>query len=159
MKARRLMVTVLHRVDLDRMVPAYNGNDAFNGCTPLYHDVDMAVFVRNKSETAGTIFIKDSSGNNNNGIPIGGPTFVQGKIGKARDFNGTSDYLTMGTGSSLAFGTGSFSFGGWIKTSDSGNYKTIISKAVSNAGATLRYYNRIEATTGTFHASLGGRYE
>ncbi len=25
---------------------AYNGNDAFNGCTPKYQDVDLAVFVR-----------------------------------------------------------------------------------------------------------------
>ncbi len=108
-----------------------------------------------EEQTGSGSYIKDSSGYGNNAsIGAGSPTFVQGKFGKARNFNGSSDYLTMGISSSLAFGTGSFSIGAWVKTSDSGNYKTIISKGTSNAGATVRYYNRIEATSGSFHASI-----
>src|SRR3989338_1259097 len=100
-------------------------------------------------ESSGNI--ADSKGSNT-GTPTG-TSVVAGKLSNGRSFDGAS-YISMGTGSSLAFGTGSFSFGGWIKTSDSGNYKTIISKTASNGGATVRYYNRIEASTGSFHASI-----
>ncbi|MCK9369101.1 LamG domain-containing protein [Candidatus Dojkabacteria bacterium] len=50
-------------------------------------------------EQAGTgAYFKDSSGNGNNASIGGGTTtFTQGQIGKARSFNGSSDFLTLGT--------------------------------------------------------------
>ncbi|MCK9369102.1 hypothetical protein M0R04_04040 [Candidatus Dojkabacteria bacterium] len=45
--------------------------------------------------------IKDSSNNGNNGSTGGTPTFSQGKIGNARSFNGSSDYIDIPTNTNL----------------------------------------------------------
>lgn len=46
-------------------------------------------------ETTGSgAYLKDSSGNEHNGTPTG-TTSVEGKIGKGRNFNGTSDYVSI----------------------------------------------------------------
>ena len=128
------------------------GESAYANYEP---DSNTVGFWHLDEQSGSGAYFKDSSDYRNHGsVGAGSPAFVQGKFGKARSFNGSSDYLTMGTNASLAFGSGSFSFGAWVKTSDAGNYKTIISKGASNSGAAYRYYNRIEATTGAFHASI-----
>jgi hypothetical protein len=48
----------------------------------------------NFDEGAGTI-AHDSSGNNNDGMLMNGPTWVDGKIGKALYFDGTDDYIRI----------------------------------------------------------------
>jgi hypothetical protein len=48
----------------------------------------------NFDEGAGTI-AHDSSGNNNDGMLLNGPTWVVGKIGKALYFDGTDDYIRI----------------------------------------------------------------
>ena len=58
--------------------------------------------------------------------------FVDGKIGRALQFNGTDDYLDTGNNSNLSFGSGDFTLEAWIKTSASGN-KFVIDK--SNSGS------------------------
>ena len=99
---------------------AYNGNDAFNGCTPLYHDVDMAVFVRNSGDTADAArwtndSVKDSTNNNNHGIPTN-TTVADGFYGKARNFNGATDYVEMADSSSLDLSS-TFTWEVWVNPS------------------------------------------
>jgi putative endonuclease len=54
---------------------------------------------------------KDSSGNNNHGT-ITGTTKVQGKLGQALSFNGTSDYIGMGNAGYIPAGT--LTLSSWI---------------------------------------------
>jgi len=51
-------------------------------------------------EGSGTT-AKDSSGNNNNGRLVGGPTWVPGKFGKALKFDGVDDYVEVPHNASL----------------------------------------------------------
>jgi hypothetical protein len=67
----------------------------------------------------------DFSGNGNTGTLTNGPTWVQGKRGKAVSFDGTDDYLDLGTPSASAFGTGDFTLSLWAKTSTS-NFLTLM---------------------------------
>jgi len=77
-------------------------------------------------EAAGTgAYIKDSSGNGHNGTPSGA-TYVDGKIGKARNFNGSSHYVSLGNNIFGAM-TGSFTINAWIKTTDTTS-STILSE-------------------------------
>ncbi len=88
--------------------------------------------------------IQDSSGNNYSGTPYG-TTLTEGKIGKGRDFNGTSDYINAGTSSTLDFST-SFTIDAWIYRSATQNSSdsAIVSK-IGNSGASypgyMLYYN------------------
>ena len=63
-------------------------------------------------------FAGDSSGKGNNGTLTNGPTWVDGKRGKALNFDGSNDQVQIGdpTNGSLDFGTGSFSYGMWLYT-------------------------------------------
>jgi hypothetical protein len=45
-------------------------------------------------EGEGSI-VRDSSGNGNNGIAIGSPTWTTGPAGVALSFNGTTDYIRI----------------------------------------------------------------
>ena len=61
----------------------------------------------------------DSSGNNNTGTEIGGPTYVAGKVGKyAISLNGTSQYITTSNASNFNFSASNFSLSAWINTTD-----------------------------------------
>jgi hypothetical protein len=59
----------------------------------------------------------DSSGNGNKGT-INGASWATGKYGDALSFDGASNYVSMSHNSVLSFGTGNFSAGAWIKTTD-----------------------------------------
>jgi hypothetical protein len=64
-------------------------------------------------EGSGTT-ANDSSGNNNNGTLVNGPTWTTGKLGGALSFDGVNDYVGLGNPSSLNF-SGQITFGAWIK--------------------------------------------
>lgn len=82
-------------------------------------------------EAAGSgAYIKDSSGNGNNGTPTG-TTFTQGKIGKARSFNGTSDHIPIPDSSVWNFSTGDFYMDLWVKSATS---NTTVMEPLSLAG-------------------------
>ncbi len=73
------------------------------------------------NEISGTT-VNDSSGRGNNGTAIG-TTIVDGKIGKARSFNGSSDYLSIApTFSNWSFGTGNLTIEIWFKRNGAGNH-------------------------------------
>ncbi len=65
-------------------------------------------------------YIKDSSGNSNHGTPTG-TTFTQGKIGKGRSFNGSSDRISLGT-TGIPSGNSNYSIEAWIKPTAGGTY-------------------------------------
>ncbi|MBI3384566.1 LamG domain-containing protein, partial [Candidatus Gottesmanbacteria bacterium] len=78
-------------------------------------------------EQAGSgAYIKDSSSNANNGTPTG-TTFVQGKIGKARSFNGSSDNIGLAAGSNADV-TGDITVETWINPSSFAATQTPIHK-------------------------------
>src|SRR3990167_9085959 len=52
------------------------------------------------NEGTGTV-AGDASGNNNRGILTNGPTWVDGKRGKALNFDGVGDYVNAGSAASL----------------------------------------------------------
>ncbi|MDO8471336.1 MAG: LamG domain-containing protein [bacterium] len=66
----------------------------------------------------------DASGNGNRGILTNGPTWVDGKRGKALSFDGADDYVDAGSGSSIdnIFDTdgGGGTVGAWIKPRSAG---------------------------------------
>lgn len=70
-------------------------------------------------EGTGTI-ANDSSGNDNNGTLYGGPTWTDGQINKAINFDGSDDYVDCGNNASLSFITtsGTYTFECWIYSSD-----------------------------------------
>lgn len=54
-----------------------------------------------------------------------GTTIVDGSFGKARSFNGTSDYIDVGTGLGIGW-TSSFTIEAWAKVSTSGGEEYIL---------------------------------
>ena len=66
-------------------------------------------------EGAGTT-AGDSSGNNNTGTLINGPTRTLGKIGQALNFDGVDDFVNVGTSATYEFGLNSFSVSTWFYT-------------------------------------------
>ena len=77
----------------------------------------------------------DSSGNNNHGTLIGGPTSVDGKIGKALSFDGVDDYIEISHSPLLNPRNGDFTVEAWIRTNMPP--KTILDK--SSLGTRLFY--------------------
>lgn len=81
---------------------------------------------------------KDSSKNKNDGKLIGPPKWTNGKIGKALDFNGVSDYVEVADSDSLDI-TDSITIVAWIyKRSDAVHGGTIVAKW-KQAGDTWSY--------------------
>ena len=61
-----------------------------------------------------TINATDSTSNNNNGTVNGNPVATSGQIDGAVDFDGTGDYIGLGSGASLDF-LSSITLSGWVK--------------------------------------------
>jgi len=88
----------------------------------------------NLDETSG-LTAADGSGFYNNGTLVNGPMWnpTGGQIGGALVFDGTDDYVNLGTDSSLDFGSSApFTVAAWVKTTD--NYGMIISFRSSTDG-------------------------
>jgi hypothetical protein len=73
--------------------------------------------------TGSGAYIKDSSNYANNGTPTG-TTYTDGKIGKARSFNGTSDYISVADSSSLK-PTSQLTVAAWIKPMAIGSHMEV----------------------------------
>jgi hypothetical protein len=115
-------------------------------------DDSSTVGLWHLDETGGTgAYLKDSSGNGNHGTPTG-TTLVEGISGKARSFNGTSDELNMGNGSSLS--NPYITLEAWIKTpSPTTNFQMIITKSdATDNGYGFRFYSN----TGRLQAIFAG---
>jgi len=88
-------------------------------------------------EGAGTT-TSDLSGNGNDGILIGGPNWVEGKLGGALDFDGSDDIVDCGNPPILDFGTGDFTVSAWMRVANvPGGDVTIFSKGGDHSSADL----------------------
>lgn len=70
--------------------------------------------------------IYDNSANVFDGTAVGGPTSTAGKLGNALNFNGTSQYV--GIGSSSSFTGTSYTLEAWVKTSTNSGTRVVVSK-------------------------------
>ncbi len=83
----------------------------------------------------------DSSGNGNNGTPVGNPTTVTGYVNQALSFSG-SNYISIPDNDTIDFGTGDFSIAFWVKTTSTKVGNTIIEKRTPNCvGYDVTLYN------------------
>lgn len=96
-------------------------------------DTNTVVFWRLDEQSGSGAYIKDSSSTNYHGTPTG-TTFTEGKVGKARYFNGTSDYIDMGDPTAVDFGSGDFTLEAWAKRDTVGATQMIISKDSDTTG-------------------------
>jgi len=116
------------------------GESAFANYLP---DANTVGLWHLEEQSGSGAYFKDSSGNGNHGSIGGTPTFAQGKIGKARYFNGSTDYISLGDPASLDFSASdSFSVETWAKTTTAaetriyGKYKTATAPKVMIAFGT-----------------------
>ena len=94
--------------------------------------------IQNNSATWNDFFVGvyhmddfgDATKYANNGIP-NGTTIATGKIGSGKNFNGTSDYIKLGTSGTLGI-TGNISMRMWIKVTDFANFNGLIGKTLYN---------------------------
>jgi hypothetical protein len=90
-----------------------------------------------KFDEAGGYVAYDSSGNNLKGTLTNmdpSNDWVQGKVGKALDFDGNDDYVNIGDTSLVDFGAGNFSLSAWVRRDTTGGQDIIIGKDNSTAG-------------------------
>ncbi len=80
------------------------------------------------NELGGNI-VSDTSVFWNHGI-ANGTSIVQGRFGNARFFNGTSDYVSIPSSSSLDLGNSSFTIDAWFKTT--GTEGVILRRGITN---------------------------
>ncbi|MEK6626040.1 MAG: LamG domain-containing protein, partial [Bdellovibrionota bacterium] len=100
------------------------GESAFANYEP---DANTVGLWHLEEQTGAGAYLKDSSGNGYNGTPTNGPTIVQGKIGKAWNFDGTNDYVTVADNNGLT--NSSKTLEAWVKLSALGTNDLIAGKA------------------------------
>ncbi|HUV72369.1 MAG TPA: LamG domain-containing protein, partial [Clostridia bacterium] len=96
----------------------------------------------------GTTFY-DSSGNNKHGIGANMPTITEGFSGKGRDFNGSSNYINLGTGLN-SITTLPITVEAWVKI-DSQTGSPMI---VQQNGNTTNYYGFRFGVVGTYQLDI-----
>ena len=116
------------------------------GPDPYLYEVGSDLFISplkpvaswSFDEGAGTI-ANDSSGNNNNGILYGNPTWTtEGQVNKALSFDGSNDYVDCGNDESLNL-TSVGSVEVWANIKTYSNYPGIVSKGAIGGWDTNGY--------------------
>ena len=97
----------------------------------------------------------DSSGNGNNGTLTNGPKWTTGKNIGALDFDGTNDYVDLGSGSSLDI-TSTLTLSAWIKPDVVSGDRHIVAKASSNNVSNRAYFIRAQNANAQFVIVQGG---
>lgn len=69
-------------------------------------------------------------------VTVNGTTVVNGVVGKARQFNGTSDYLSIPNADALNLGNHDFTIEWWEYRTDSTNGKVTITSSTTDSGYT-----------------------
>ncbi|MGH9897039.1 MAG: LamG-like jellyroll fold domain-containing protein, partial [bacterium] len=93
----------------------------------------------------------DASGNGNTGTLVNGPVWTSGKIGSALQFDGTNDYVNVGN--VLNMGTGSVSFGAWVKTSSGVTEDCVVGKK-SDGGLSAGWHLCVDWTNNLVQARV-----
>ena len=92
-------------------------------------------------ETGTNPQVLDSTANaNNSTAQTWTPT--TGKIGGGGSFNGSSNKLSLGSSSTLDFGSGDFSISGWFRSSVGAGNRVLLSKQTANGAAYWVYFNQ-----------------
>ncbi|MCK4453863.1 hypothetical protein KAU51_00745 [Candidatus Parcubacteria bacterium] len=89
-------------------------------------DIDGLVGYWKFDEGSG-ITAKDSSGSGNDGILVNNPTWVDGQVGKALNFDGVDNYIDCENDSSLDI-TDAITIEAWVKLNALGAWQHIIGK-------------------------------
>ncbi|HNR53092.1 MAG TPA: LamG domain-containing protein [Candidatus Dojkabacteria bacterium] len=105
------------------------GESAFANYQPDINTVGL--WHMNEIAGAGA-YIKDVSGYGNNGTPIGTTYTNAGKIGGARSFNGSSDYISVA--STFGLGTTSYSIEAWVNIPSTSDHGCFIKIGDSTSG-------------------------
>jgi len=116
----------------------YIGEDSYDVYGP---DANTVGLWHLEEKSGSGAYILDSSGNANHGTPSG-PDFTQGKIGKGRSFNGSSDYVDVGNATNYAVpaSTEDMTLEAWVSTDvvDSNRHRIInINKATGNTAMSI----------------------
>jgi regulation of enolase protein 1 (concanavalin A-like superfamily) len=105
-------------------------------------------------EGSGTT-VRDSSAKGNHGTLVNGPLWVDGKLGKALQFDGVDDYVQVPHNASLIPTTGKATVSVWINAKrhtgpNGGTWQGILAK-----GGAPRLYNLYTHANGVIHFSTG----
>lgn len=101
-------ITNLYQTSAKASMNTSENSDLTNGLVGLWSF--------NGADVSGTTAY-DRSGQGNNGTLANSPTTTAGKIGQALDFDGSSEYVSMGDPASAVLDpAGSFSLSAWVKT-------------------------------------------
>lgn len=98
----------------------------------------------NGKDVSGTTAY-DRSGAGNTGTLTLGPTVTPGKLGQALNFDGSNDYVTVPSATSLN-STSQITVSAWIKRVGTGTRQFFVSKGSANTVATTQYW--LELTSG-----------
>gem|GEM_PF-2703824 len=101
-------------------------------------DLNLIAYWR-MDETSGT-FVLDSADGDQNGTTqnMEAADWATGKMGRDLNFDGVNEFALINTNSNdFNHGTGAFSWAGWIKTNDTGNYNTILSYGTYDPGLSV----------------------
>lgn len=100
--------------------------------------------------------VHDASGNSNDGTTSGSPTWVQGRINGALNFNGTSQYVAAGN--SPISGTQSFTLSAWIDTTQVSGYSGALAIGPSGTNEAAYIGTVGTAQVGASNSIGGGFY-
>lgn len=96
--------------------------------------------------------VKDSSGNGNDGKFEKGPKWVDGKFGKALEFDGTPNYVIVPHNPIFDFGADDFTMGCWMKSENLDSYVVI----KRNGAGFWALSSSIDRNSGVFIFEGGG---
>jgi len=107
-------------------------------------------------EGSGSV-VHDTSGNGNDGIFIGDPQWVTGKIGGALEFDGTSDYIEIPFSDSLrVINQGDFTLTAWFRLDEiPTEYKVVLQQGDDASGGPGRTWLFVHQSN-EIRSSLGG---
>lgn len=91
--------------------------------------------------------IYDVSTNNNQGVLTGAPSWNTGKLGQSLSLNGTTQYASIPSSSSLSL-TGDMTVSAWVNISNYTNTQDVVSKRVGTGSTNTNYELRIQQSTG-----------
>ncbi len=115
------------------------------GCA-MAHSIDPAMVGYWSFDEGTGIIAHDASSNENDGTLINGPTWTEGIIGKALEFDGIDDYVTIPDSPSLHINGNGISFMAWIYSPGFHDYGWIMGKA--NNGSDLAWEMLPQANLG-----------
>jgi hypothetical protein len=138
-------------------IPLAEGTKSLKIQTGQITSLGNTIGLWHMEETTGTsAYIKDASINANNGTPTG-TTSVNGIIGKARSFNGTSDYISL-TGEGADLSSSNYTVSAWVNFSTTAGTQLIVDNRdsgtdgwllYSSAGSAVCRYNAIDVIGAT----------